>query len=640
MRRDVGAVVALGAALLLAPAAPAADKAAIDRAVDRGATYLKSIQGQDGTWTYSPSPQIGATALCGLALVESGAKPDDPAVQKAAKAVREASIPLTRTYSLALSIMFLDRLGDPADAELIESMAVRLLAGQDPATGGWTYECPPLADTEVRRLQGSLQQRRELVAREAPPEAPERRATAQDLPKEIQEQLRLINRQAGTFTGQGTDNSNTQFAVLALWIARRKGIPVEGTLQRIDARFRPTQRPDGGWSYELPTPGRGGPPPGTPAAAMMANLPGMGSTGAMTCAGLLGLALSHGSAMETTLRTSPVAGVAPARKAAQDPGKDPAIRNGLVFLGKVVGKPFEEIDRRGMMRPPQAVAPPNGFPNAPGGGPGAQGGGRGYYFLFSLERMAVAYGLDTIGDKNWYDWGSDILLKNQNRDGSWTGDYAESGSDTCFAILFLRRANLAKDLSTTLLGQVKDPGQHQLRAVEDVDKGVGARPAPDAGQAPGNPKEARPAAPVDPEVARLSDELVKAEPGRQEQALEALRDGKGAVYTDALAHAIHRLDGAIKGKARDALADRLTRMKSATLADKLRDDDAEVRRAAALACAMKDDRANAPRLIELLQDPDPAAARAARAALKTLAGQDLGPEPASWKDWWSKNAGK
>jgi hypothetical protein len=608
MRRGLGIGVALGMVLLLAPAARSADKETIQRAVDHGVAYLKGIQGADGTWQGS---EIGATALCGLALLESGIKADDPAVQKAAKAVREQSVSLTKTYSLSLAIMFLDRLGDPADAELIDSMAVRLLAGQNPATGGWTYECPPLAEAEVRRLKESLQQRRELVARPEPPPAPEHRPTAQDLPREIQQQLQLINQQQAPAAGASNvlaDNSNTQFAVLALWIARRKGMPVETALQRLDTRYRGGQQLDGSWGY-FPLANR-------PAGGMMMQTgprPGQMnnpySTPAMTCAGLLGLALSHGTALEVTLRAGGAGGGA-ARKPAQDPSKDPVIRNGLLFLSKFIAKPLEQPGGSLPKTPVQASEP--------------RGLGDAYYFLFSLERVAMIYGLETIGDKDWYNWGADFLLAKQNQDGGWAGHYTEAGSDTCFALLFLRRANLAKDLTATLKGQVKDPGQHQLRAVEDVDKGVGTRPAP----------------PADPEVARLSDELVKAGAGEQEQALRKLRDGKGAAYTDALAHAIHRLDGAVKEKARDALADRLTRMKPATLADKLRDDDAEVRRAAALACAMKEDRENVPRLIELLEDPEPTASRAAHAALKSLAGRDLGPQPAPWKDWWAKNGGK
>ena len=632
MKYGVGIGVALGLALLLAPAGRAADKAAVQRAVGRGVAYLKGLQGQDGTWSYTDTnvaadAPAGATALCGLALLEAGVAGDDATVRKAAKAVRERSASLTKTYALSLAIMFLDRLGDPADAELIDSMAIRLLAGQNPRSGGWTYECPPLADAEVRRLQTSLQNRSELVARPEPPQAPERRATVQDLPQGIQQQLQLINQQQGAAFGQAGDNSNTQFAILALWIARRKGIPAESALRRIDNRFRSTQGPDGAWLYQPVGAGGGKDPIAAKMELMMREHMGPSySPVAMTCAGLLGLALAQGSSLEVTLRAN--AGGTTARKQPPDLSKDPVVRNALLSLGKALPPLLGQAN-------PAPNGPAAGPPNGPGGippiAPGARmaraGAGDLYYCLFSLERMAVAYGLETLGDKDWYQLGADALLAGQNQDGGWSGQYAEGGSDTCFAILFLQRANLAKDLSATLKGQVKDPARRELRAVDVENVGGGA------------PKEARPA-PADPEVSRLSDELVGADAGRQGEVLQKLRDGKGAAYTDALAHAIHRLEGEARGKARDALADRLSRMTAATLAEKLRDDDAEVRRAAALACAMKDERSHVPRLIELLGDPEPTVSRSARAALKSLAGQDLGADAAAWKDWWAKNGGK
>jgi hypothetical protein len=77
--------------------------------------------------------------------------------------------------------------------------------------------------------------------------------------------------------------------------------------------------------------------------------------------------------------------------------------------------------------------------------------GRSFYFLWALERMAVALNLDTISKKDWYAWGAESLLQSQQADGSWQGDYGACGADTCFALLFLKRANLTSGIA----GEVK-----------------------------------------------------------------------------------------------------------------------------------------------------------------------------------------
>jgi hypothetical protein len=166
-----------------------------------------------------------------------------------------------------------------------------------------------------------------------------------------------------------------------------------------------------------------------------------------------------------------------------------------------------------------------------------------------------------------------------------------------------------------------------------------SRPATAAGA----PVSAPGSSAIDPEVARLSDELVNAPAASREQVLARLRDSKGAQYTDALARAIRKLDGTARDQAREALADRLARLTSKSLADKLQDEDSEVRRSAALAIAQKDDRAQIPRLIELLGDREAAVSSAAHAALKGMSGQDLGSGAAAiprWKEWWSANEKK
>ncbi len=75
------------------------------------------------------------------------------------------------------------------------------------------------------------------------------------------------------------------------------------------------------------------------------------------------------------------------------------------------------------------------------------------YFLWSLERVAVLYDLPAIGDKDWYRWGAEILVANQDVAGNWIGGMYPGNSpilDTCLALLFLQRANLVKDLTSRL----------------------------------------------------------------------------------------------------------------------------------------------------------------------------------------------
>jgi hypothetical protein len=613
------------AVLIGAGEARAPDEKLLDKAVARGVAALKLMQKADGTWdrpeTREQPEKVGTTALAGLTLLECGVSPDDRSVSRAADMVRRAAVNLRHTYSLSLAILFLDRLGEPGDKRLIESMTLRLLGGQTPQ-GGWSYTCPGPSDEESRLLT-------ELLGRRAPPEegrtAPrdeartkeQPRKTVKDLPPEIQEKLPFINRAVVANDGVGRDdNSNTQFAVLALWVGRRYGFPVEEALGRVNARFRTGQNADGGWGYQS-LPGEGGRHLGH-------------STATMTAAGLLGLAVAHG--VEAEMKDG---------KPRLEPAKDVHLKAGLVALGTAIGHP---VGKQGGAIPIV--------------------GGRSYYFLWSLERVAVALDLETIGGKNWYNWGGEVLLANQRPDGTWQGEYPQGGVDTCFALLFLRRANFARDLTSHFRGKLQDPGRVVLRAGGVGGDALGGATPPGLKSAldpdkPGSPSTAdattdpKPAArptprtPEEAAVVKLSDELVRARPEKRKEVLDQLREGKGARYTEALADAIPQLTGDDKRKARGALADRLTRMKSDTLNRYLQDELPEIRRAAALACAMKEEMEHVPGLIDLLRDPEPVVVRAAHAALKELTRQDFGPalgaekeesEKAveAWRAWWAK----
>jgi HEAT repeat protein len=201
----------------------------------------------------------------------------------------------------------------------------------------------------------------------------------------------------------------------------------------------------------------------------------------------------------------------------------------------------------------------------------------------------------------------------------------------------------------------KDPGrtpeewQHLLAAVQPV-AGIGKEMSQsDAGDW----KQFLPVSlppPTHEEPARLAKELVRAPEALRRAPLEKLRDGKGSEYSRALAEAVAQLSGEAKTQARQALAERLARLKTANLAAYLADDDAELRRAAALACALKEEGTLVGKLIDLLNDSENSVRRAAYAALKELTKQDFGPArdaaPAereqaasAWRAWWKKQTG-
>jgi hypothetical protein len=640
-----------------APALGAEMDAAVKERVERGVAFLKKSQKPDGSWVYSGSQKpygvtetvardglnpndVGATALAGLALLECGVKAADPAVQKSSRFLRESSFALSHTYAISLSIMFFDRLGSADDVPLIESLMVRLLAGQN-SDGTWSYTCPPIAEAEVRRLRGSIGQRAEL---EQDRDGSRRRRNYSDLPVEIQQQLSLIGQKLPQADENG-DNSNTQFATLALWIGRRQGLPVRRALLKVRTHFRNSQIA-GGWNYKALGFDR-------PAASM-------------TCAGLLGLAVAFGIVNETPTRGGTKEGKNAQGKTPSIPemNRDPVIKSGLICLASFVERYFDSL-------------PTDPKPALPGRE------GPELYFLFSLERVAVACGLERIGDREWYKLGTRLLVASQNADGSWwQNGFVGNVPATCFGLLFLVRANLAPDLTNILKGHVKDPGMVRLTAggVGGASlKGGEAKPItglsdkPDTKTDPrestrpkvelqklapptSRPDEPTPPSPAgaedsDRQAARLSAELVQAPSSRQAALIEKLQQTKGVANTQALASAIPLLSGTAKQKARDALAERLARMTIQTVRDKLRDEQVEVRRAAALACAMKEDKKFVPDLINLLGDSERTVLRAAHAALKSLTGEDFGPKPdagmaeslqaiAKWKAWWASTGGK
>jgi hypothetical protein len=421
-------------AVLLAPT-PAQEKPLpleFQKAMDRGVAYLKSLQKPDGSW---PHDRKGATPLAAWTLLECDVSPNDPIIQKAAAYTRDFILTSDRTYEIALAIMLFDRLGDPEDLPLIESLAVQLLAGQN-AHHGWSYDCPPLPQAELAYLRDHLAKQKEKPAPKLPEQRPPQKPRDPKLVHESAMKLAQILNQAPLprpIPGlqDEADNSNTQFALLALWVARRNGMPIDKALERVAVRFRATQHKSGGWPYDNRPFG----PDQKPSQP----------TATMTAAGLLALAAANGLTLDKGVK--------------QDFNKDPVVTAGLVAVSVSIGEPGQPRDKLLLANP-----------------------GRSYYFLWTLERMAVIYNLKTIGGKDWHRWGVELILANQQADGSWRGEFADGGCDTCFALLFLRKANIAEDLTARFGLQMRDPGAVPARLLDliasEVQPGIENKQAP------------------------------------------------------------------------------------------------------------------------------------------------------------------
>lgn len=334
-----------------------ASDAHVKAAIKRGAAFIQRLQLEDGSWN-SRGHQLGETSLAGLALLAAGYKQNSPSVAAAARKVRELSQSNWQTYDVSLAVMFLDRIGSRADSAVIKVLGERLAAGQA-ANGSWTYT-----------LNGSR--------------------------------------------AQG-DNSNAQFAILACWICRRHGAPMDEAILRSDGYFRATvNQSDGGWGYT----------------------PDSHTTPAMTCAGLVALATRQGAVIERRSDAAPGDRSqtdrqdGPPRDLAPGVG-DPVAAAALKCLaGHLQRDQVDSLSKQGM----------------------------GLYVYWSIERVGVIYGLAEIYGVDWYAWGIERLIDKQLQDGGWGG---QGTIDTAFAILFLSRVNVAEDLADVVGGWAKQSNSRQ-----------------------------------------------------------------------------------------------------------------------------------------------------------------------------------
>ncbi len=323
-------------------------------AIDGGVKYLLEEQNaQRGSWNDLPTYPGGVSALCTLALLNSGVEPSHPQIQKALAYLRK--IKPTKTYSVALQTMALCAAEPRRDLLQIQRNVNWLESIQQPG-GQWTY-----AD------------------------------------------------------GAGGDNSNSQFAVLALHEAQRAGATVKPETWELAASYwKSCQSPGGAWGYQKGFDG------------------GLGS---MTCAGIAATVICAGRVdnPNATIQNGLV-------QCCQPQEEDDSLERALTWLGRNFSV------RRN---------------------PGRRGAASHwhYYYLYGLERVGRLTARRLIGGHDWYREGAEFLINQQDPfSHNWVGQrHAEDRPHitTPLALLFLSKGRRPVLMAKLVHGPDEDWNNHE-----------------------------------------------------------------------------------------------------------------------------------------------------------------------------------
>ncbi len=315
----------------------------ITRAIREGVRFLKGQQRIDGSWPdIELDAKTGTTSLVTLALLTAGEPTDSPSIRKALSELRSHSAnQLNNTYAISLQTLVFAAAAASEDRTRIAANVAWLVraqigpADQVPWPGSWTYA--------ARR-------------------------------------------------GRPGDNSNSQYALMALNAAQETGIDVRPQVWSLaHSYWESGQRQDGSWAYT----------PRTDTTPTASN----------TCAGISGLILSRRWA-------SPARGQEVLKgRTVRDCGKariDRDIQGGIDWLSDHfdVGQNI--------------------------------GGAKNwrFYYLYGLERASRLAGVRFIGQNDWFRLGSESLIRDQDKlSGFWRGELLEADKTlaTTFAILFLAK---------------------------------------------------------------------------------------------------------------------------------------------------------------------------------------------------------
>jgi hypothetical protein len=362
--------------VLLPQAEAGVDQKKVDDAIARGIEFLKP----------ATIPAIEGRAdllseeLVLWTFVHAGVPYDDPRFQALWKTV--VSRPLERTYDVALLAMILEEVDRVRYQKRILHCA-QFLVDTMCRNGQWDYGSPTAAvpaDINPKEL--------ELV-----PPKPTLDAKGKKVKPKVVRKFGVRKTREGP--EKGGCNSNSQYAALGLRACADAGIAIPKDVLTIakrswaDTQQREKGVPGAGWCYANPAHGCDATHP-----------PNAG----MTAGGVGSLIIYH-------------------HLLGTDGLKDAAVKDGLAWLEKSFS--FKE----NWSSKPTC--------------PSRKGNTKFmvFYTIYALERVGRLARIEKIGERIWYPEGVRFLLDAQTKNGSWGPcDYSNPVLDTCFAILFLKRA--------------------------------------------------------------------------------------------------------------------------------------------------------------------------------------------------------
>jgi hypothetical protein len=370
--------------LLGAQSAPGVDDQKVQEAIRKGVAFLRTAP----TPGASKAKIDGSEELVLFTLLHAGVPDDDPKIKALLQKVLAGR--LERTYPVALQAMCLEEI-DRVRFQPRLAQCAQFLIDNQCQNGQWSYgEATPAVaglPTEAARAP-------------AAPSGGVRVAGGPRVKPKVEKRWPIARTRAGPATG---DNSNSQYAALGLRACHDAGIlmPREVFVLAVKA-LREGQRPKApDWKGGTPT----GLPSGSVPRGWCYHSPGAHKAYFTMTAGAVGALVIYDSLLGREWK------------------KDSAVNDGLAWLAAN----FSVTENVGPME--WEALPVNEL----------------YYGLYALERAGMLYGTEKIGDRFWYAEGARALLASQRADGSWSEEpldksWSTPTWDTCFAVLFLRRA--------------------------------------------------------------------------------------------------------------------------------------------------------------------------------------------------------